>query len=105
MPTTITKTIGTGGSHNYSTLASWEADTTAFTGGGGTDLVAADTIAVGQCFFNGSGDGEFFSGSGAVLFIAGYGTDSTHTITLTTGTGQSFRDNVSVQTNALQYNP
>jgi hypothetical protein len=102
MSTLITKTIGIGGSHNYTTLAAWEADTTAFTGGAGTDLGISDTIAVGQCFFNGSSDGEF-TGTGTLLHIVGYNTNSTNTITLTTGSGQSFRDAVGVRSNALAY--
>jgi hypothetical protein len=105
MTTTITKTIGIGGTHNYSSLSAWEADTNAFTGGAGADLVAADTIAIGQCFFNGSGDGEFGGpGAGVLLNLTGHTTDASHTITLTTGAGQSFRDNANVQTNALNFN-
>lgn len=88
---TVTKTIGTTG-RDYSTLQAWEDALPA-------NLVTDGNYQVGQCF----NDSEF-SGTGVQLTISGQTTDATHTITLTTGTGQSFRDHASVQTNALRYN-
>jgi len=63
------------------------------------NLVTDGNSQVGQCF----NDSEFTSAS-TVVTISGETTDATHTITLTTGTGQSFRDNVNAQTNVLKYN-
>jgi len=94
MPTTITKTIGSSG-RNYTTPALWEADTAAVP----TNLVTADNVCVGQCF----NDSEFVSAT-AILTLSGHTTDATRTITLTTGAGQSFRDNAGVQGNPLNYN-
>lgn len=88
---TITKTIGTTG-RDFATLALWYASLPA-------NLVTDGNSYVGQCF----NDSEFTSASN-LLTISGNTTDATHTITLTTGTGQSFRDNASAQTNALKYN-
>ncbi len=91
---TVTKTIGSAGGRDYSTLQAWEDALPA-------NLVTDGNSQVGQCF----NDSEFVSGgSTTILTIGGETTDSTHTITLTTGSGQSFRDNASVQSNALRYN-
>jgi len=79
-----TSTIGTS-SRNYSTVASWLA---AFTTGGW----------IGECY----NDSEFTVT--ATISFSGHGTSAANYITLTTATGQSFRDNVNVQTNALRYN-
>ena len=62
--------------------------------------MAGDTAQIGQCY----NDSEFTSSSGFVLTLSGSTTDSTHTITLTTGTGQSFADNANKLTNAPVYN-
>jgi hypothetical protein len=78
----ITKTIGTTG-RDYSTLAAWAASLPA-------NLVTDGNSYVGQCY----NDAEFFA-STALLTLSGHTTDATHTITLTTGPGQSFRDNAS----------
>lgn len=95
MPTTVTKSIGTAGGRDYSTAQAWQdampADLRAGTGD--------DTVQVGECY----NDSEF-TGSNTIIFMTGHTTDSTHTITMTTATGQSFRDNAGVQTNALRYN-
>ena len=91
MPTTITKSIGTTG-RDYSTLQAWEDAMTA-------NLVTADEAWVGECH----NDSEF-TGAGNLLTIDGHTTDSTRTITLKCASGKSFRDNGSVQTNALRYN-
>jgi len=79
-----TSTIGTS-SRNYSTIASWLA---AFTTGGW----------IGECY----NDTEFTVT--ATISFSGHATSATDYITLTTATGQSFRDHASVQTNALRYN-
>lgn len=91
MPTTVTKSIGSG-ARDYTTLAAWATALPA-------DLVSGDTAQIGQCF----NDSEFTSAAG-LLTLTGHTTDATHTITLTTGTGQSFRDNSGAQTNELRYN-
>lgn len=83
MPTT--SSIGSAGGRNYSTVAAWLA---AFTTGGW----------IGQCY----NDSEFVISS-AIAF-SGQATSITDFITLTTGPGQSFQDNASVQINALAYN-
>lgn len=87
---TVTNSIGTTG-RDYSTIALWEASLPA-------NLVTDGNSYVGQCY----NDSEFLITSG--ITIGSRTTDSTHTITLTTGSGQSFRDHGSVQTNALKYN-
>jgi hypothetical protein len=84
-----TKSIGSAGGRDYSTLASWEAA-----------LAATLTEAeVGECY----NDSEFTS-AGTPLTISGITTSATNTITLKCAAGQSFRDNANVQTNALRYN-
>lgn len=87
----VTNTIGTAG-RDFSTIALWEASLPA-------NAVTAGNSYVGQCF----NDSEF-SVAGTVVTFSGTTTDATHTITLTTGSGQSFRDAAGVQTNALNYN-
>lgn len=89
MPT-VTKTIGTS-SRDFSTIAAWAAALPA-------NLVTDGNSYVGQCF----NDAEFAVTS--TITINGNTTDATHTIQLTTGAGQSFRDNAGAQTNALRYN-
>ncbi len=91
----VTKSIGIGGTHDYTSLQAWEDALPA-------DLVSDGNSQVGECYFNGSGDGAF-TGTTQLLLISGETTDATHTITLTTGTGQSFRDNASKLTNPLSY--
>ncbi len=93
----VTKSIGIGGTHDYTSLQAWEDALPA-------DLVSDGNSQVGECYFNGSGDGTF-TGSTQLLLISGETTDATHTITLTTGSGQSFRDNAGKLTNALAYHP
>lgn len=92
MPTTVTKSIGSAGGRDYSTLQAWEDACPA-------NLVTADQIWKGECY----NDSEFSAGAPA-LTISGQTTDATRYVWLTTATGQSFRDNASVQTNALRYN-
>lgn len=53
----------------------------------------------GECY----NDSEFTNTS-VLLTISGETTDTTNFLTLTAATGQSFIDNVNVQTNALTYN-
>jgi hypothetical protein len=88
---TVTKTIGSGGGRDYSTIQSWEDALPA-------NLVTDGNAQVGQCF----NDSEF-TGNGIVT-ISGETTDATNSITLQCGSGQSFRDNASVRSNALDYN-
>lgn len=95
MPTTVTKSIGSAG-RNYPDLAAWAAALPAdLTAGSGND-----TVQVGQCY----NDSDSFVSATNLLTLSGHTTDVTHTITLTTGTGQSFRDNPNAQTNELRYN-
>src|SRR4249920_1996467 len=93
MPTLVVKTIGTAGGRDYSTLNNWIAGLAAT-----PDLVTADIVCQAE-FYN---DSEFTSSTRGVL--SGLTTDATHTITLTTATGQSFVDNANKLTNALIYN-
>lgn len=90
----VTKTIGTS-ARDYSTIQAWEDALPA-------NLVTDGNSQVGQLF----NDSEFVNStaSTAICTISGETTDSTHTITLTTGAGQSFRDAAGVQSNALAYN-
>lgn len=89
MPTTVTKTIGSGGGRDYSTPQTWENALPA-------NLVAADEAHVGEAY----NDSEFTAAS-TLLLISGQTTDSTRTITLKCASGQSFRDHASVRTNPL----
>ncbi len=86
MPTTVTKVIGTGG--DYSTITLWEADLPA-------DLVAGDTLQVGEC------KNETFT---EAVTISGQTTDATRYVHLKCQAGASFMDNAGVRTNALRYN-
>lgn len=88
---TVTKSIGSAGGRDYSTIASWESALPA-------NLVTDGNAQVGECY----NDSEFTSTS--EIQIAGSTTDATNFITLKCAAGQSFRDNASVQTNALKYN-
>lgn len=92
MATTITKTIGTS-SRNYSTIQSFVAAITA-------NLVSADEVWVGECY----NDSEFTATFASQISISGHTVDSAHTITLRPATGQGFKDNASVNSNALKYN-
>src|SRR5437660_1117226 len=91
MPTVV-RAIGSGGGRDYSTLAAWAASLPA-------NLVSDGNSYRGECY----NDAEF-TGSSTLLTLSGHTTDASHTITLTTGAGQSFRDNAGVQSNALAYN-
>lgn len=91
MPTTVVKTVKSGG--DYSTWQSAEdalpADIRA---GSGTDEIWE---------FQGAGS---FSSASNLLTVSGTLTDSTHWVHFTTEAGASFRDNASVQSNALRFN-
>lgn len=86
---TIVKTIGSAGGRDYSTVAAWSAALPA-------NLVTDGNSQEGDMY----NDSEFVENTS----ITGHTTDSTHTILLTTGAGQSFRDSANAQTNALRYN-
>lgn len=79
------------GAWDYSTLASWEAALP-------PNLVTDGNAQVGECY----NDSEFTVT--AEIVISGPTTDATNFITLKCATGQSFRDNANVQTNALRFN-
>lgn len=87
----IVKTIGTA-TRDYSTPQAWE------------DALPVNMVTDGNSqegdLYN---DAEFVT-AGAILLFSGCTTDATHGILLTCGSGQSFRDNANVQTNALRYN-
>jgi len=85
---TVTKSIGATG-RDYATIALWDAFVPA-------DLVTAGDSHVGEMY----NDAEFTGGTD----IGAHTTDSTHTMTLTAASGQSFMDNANVRTNALRYN-
>jgi hypothetical protein len=92
VPTTITKVIATDGSGDYTTLAAWFAGCPA-------NLVTSDEIWDGQC----KNVAEFTSAS-QLVNITGTTVDATRYIVLECQSGQSFRDNANVRTNALDYN-
>ena len=94
---TVIRSIGTGGTHDFTSLSAWAAALPA-------DLVADGNAQVAQLYFNAPGDGEFLANSGSTLLnLTGHTTDPAHNITVTTGPGQSFRDNANAQTNPLAY--
>jgi hypothetical protein len=85
--------IGTGGAaagRDYSSISAWIASLPA-------NLVADGNSYRGECY----NDGEFNDGR---MTIGGHTTDATHTITLTTAAGQSFRDHANKLTNRISYN-
>ncbi len=84
-----TKSIGATG-RDYATIALWAAYVNALV------LIAANER--GECY----NDSEFTSAS--KITIGGWTNLGTFTVTLACATGQSFRDNASVQSNALRYN-
>jgi len=77
MPTTIIKSIGSGGGRDYTTAAAWEADTD-------NDLVAADQIQVGELY-----DDADFTLS-ADLNIGGATVDATRFRILRAVAGQEY---------------
>ena len=91
MPTTITNTIGASGA-DYTTMALWEDGTD------NTSLVTADEVRVGALM------NEEFTAASSFGTIGGATTDATRYRELKCAAGASFRDNASVQTNALRYN-
>lgn len=88
----VTKSIGSAGGRDYSTVQAWEDALPA-------NLVTDGNSQVGECY----ADSEFVV-NGTVLTIGGETTDASHTITLQCAAGQSFDANASRQTNALKYN-
>lgn len=86
MPTTVTKTIGSGGGRDYSDPATWEAAAPA-------NLVTSDQVWRGECYNDSTFTGTFT--------IAGSTVDSTRYKELTAAAGQSFADTSS---NALRFN-
>lgn len=87
----ITQSIGSAGGRDFATLQAWEDAIPA-------NVVTSGNSYVGECY----NDSEFTSGAGP-LDISGHTTDGTHTITLTTAAGQSFRDHASKLSNPLTY--
>jgi hypothetical protein len=86
MPTTISRTIGSGG--YYATVADWNADAPA-------NLVTADQVWEGRLL------NQVHTASTTVATIAGSMSDATRFKRLTCDTGASFRDHASKLTNAL----
>src|SRR5947209_3758092 len=91
MPTVVTKSIGSAGGRDYSTIALFIAALPA-------NLVTADQQWIGECY----NDSEFAIGS--ALAFSGITTDATRNIILRCASGQSFNDNAGKATNALRYN-
>lgn len=89
MTTTTVKTIGTTG--DYTTLQSWEDAAPA-------NLVTADEIWQGQL------QNQTFTVAATALTLSGSTSDATRYKELRCVSGASFRDNASVQSNALRYN-
>lgn len=85
----VTKTIGTS-SRDYSTIASWIAALPA-------NLVTAGDSHIGATY----NDSQFIE---IGLSLSGHTTDASHTILFTAAAGQSFQDNVNIQTNELRSN-
>lgn len=92
------KTIKTDGTGNYTTVQAWE------------DALPANLVTDGNSQVGIIYNTAEYTVAGTVLTIAGETTDATHTITLRpatvaeAGSAQGFRDNASVQSNALRYN-
>jgi hypothetical protein len=96
MATTITSTIGTGGT--YSTPSAW---IDAMIAAHGSNLVTADQIWRGELKNQIHGG----AGAGQVLHIPNtLTTDATRYVELTTEAGASFADHANIQTNALRGN-
>lgn len=91
MPTVVTKTIGSAGGRDYSTIATWIAACPA-------DLVAADQVYRGEMY----NDSEFVVAAQQTIG-SGVTTDATRYIELTAAAGQSFVDHPNVRTNPLRY--
>lgn len=90
MTTTLVKTVGTGG--DYSTAGAANSACPA-------DLVASDQVYQLQ-FKNQTHN---LTGAAVTIFLGTGKTDATRYIEWTTEAGASFRDNASVQTNALKF--
>lgn len=80
MPTVVTRSIGTAGGRDYSTIQAWEDAAPA-------NLVTADQVWRGECY----ADSEFV-GSGTRVTISGSTSSATCYKELTAATGQSFAD-------------
>jgi hypothetical protein len=94
MPTVVTKSIGSGGGRDYSTLQAWFDAAPA-------DLTSADEQHTGECY---NDSNSFVDSVGTLLTMTGKTTDSTRFFHLTAGSGQSFQDHANVRTNRLAYN-
>lgn len=98
MPTTITRTIGSGRDH--SSISDWFSWCTSNYASG---LVAADVILRGELYDEGGGtDGEWTVSSSPAA--AGLTCDATRYYLLEAATGKSFYDDAGKLTNALRYN-
>lgn len=89
MATVVTKSIGSGGGRDYSTLQSWEDAKPA-------SLTASDQIWRGEAYST----TEFAT----TLVVSGSTTDATRYCELTVAAGHSFADHADKLTNALRYN-
>lgn len=93
MPTVVTKTIGTAGGRDYSSISTWMAACPA-------DLVTADRVYRGEVY----NDSEFVI-TAQLSIGSGVTTDATRYIELTAAAGQSFVDHPDVRQNALRIDP
>jgi hypothetical protein len=96
MPTTVTKTIGSG--RDYSTIQAWVDAAPA-------DLTSVDQIWKGVLYKEGAGtNGEWTLSAKVTCYGSNHVTDATRYMWLTTASGASFTDNANKLTNALSYN-
>lgn len=90
MPTTVTKSVGSGGGRDYANLG-------AFLAAVPLNLVTADQVWVAELY----NDSEFTGGFNIANGV--YTTDGSHYIKITAAAGQSFQDHANVRTNPLIY--
>lgn len=88
MATTVTRSIGTAGGRDYSTIQAWEDAAPA-------NLVTADQIWRGECY-----NDSLFTGA---VTIGGSTTDATRYKELTVAAGHSFVDHADKLTNPLRW--
>ena len=88
MAVTVSKTIGSAGGRDYSTIQAWEDACPA-------NLVAVDQVWKGLCYY----DTPF----GEQVMIAGITTDTSRYLWLTTGPGQAFCDSPTIRTTNLAF--
>jgi len=91
----VTITVGTGGTRNYTSIATALSHVPANISSSGSNTPYIISL------YN---DGEFYSTSGILVSVTGITTDTTNTLTFTAAAGQSFVDNANATTNPGVYN-